>query len=158
MMAVQEPDRTSGKARYLREFLILTGTTSERLGAMCRGLGRGAGKLGAGQDRRPTLRIQCATCHKSPQSVTKTTAVFGLESFLREHYTTNPEAAAAIAAYLKGLEKPAGSPRDRVAKRTSQAKPSKPTPSVSKEDESPLDTVQRAMKGLLQTIMPEKSN
>ena len=74
MMAVQEPDRTSGKARYLREFLILTGTTSERkikgnddvkswhlagdrlLGAMCRGLGRGAGKLGAGQDRRPTLR------------------------------------------------------------------------------------------------------
>jgi hypothetical protein len=102
---------------------------------------------------------QCATCHKSPQSVTKTTAVYGLESFLREHYTTNPQSAANIATYLKGLEKPsAGSPRDRAAKRTSQAKPSKPTPSESKEDESPLDTVQRAMKGLLQKIMPEKSN
>jgi hypothetical protein len=70
--------------------------------------------------------------------VTKTTAVFGLESFLREHYVATPKTAAAIATYLKGLEKPsAGSPRGRAAKRTSQAKPSKPTPSKSKEDESP---------------------
>ena len=33
----------------------------------------------------------CATCHKSPQSVAKTNSIFGLESFLSEHYTTSRE-------------------------------------------------------------------
>ena len=31
----------------------------------------------------------CAICHKSPQSVPKATGIFGLESFLREHYTAS---------------------------------------------------------------------
>ena len=100
----------------------------------------------------------CAACHKSSQSVTKTTGGLGLESFLREHYPATPEAAATIAAYLKGLGKrSAGSPHVRAAKHTSQAKPSKPPPSESKENESPLDTAQRALKELLQTIKPENN-
>ena len=60
----------------------------------------------------------CAICHKSPQSVPKTTGIFGLENFLREHYTASAEAAATIAAYLQGLERRRGD----VAKRTSQSK------------------------------------
>jgi hypothetical protein len=48
----------------------------------------------------------CPTCHKSPQSVAKTNSIFGLESFLSEHYTTSRESAALLTAYLKGLEKP----------------------------------------------------
>jgi cytochrome c len=96
----------------------------------------------------------CADCHKSPQSVTTAPGIFGLESFLREHYTTDRESAATIATYLNGLRK-AESPRGRAAKRTSQAKSSKPPRSESKGDESPLDTAQRALKGLLQTIKPE---
>lgn len=94
----------------------------------------------------------CAICHKSPQSL-KAPMIFGLESFLREHYTASRESAAAIASYLNGLKKPEP-PRGRAAKRTSQAKASKPTPSESKGDDSPLDTAQRAMKGLLQAIKP----
>jgi hypothetical protein len=80
----------------------------------------------------------------------------GLESFLREHYPATPEAAATIAAYLKGLEKrSAGSTRGRVAKRMSQAKPPEQPPSESKkEEESP---VQRALKRLLQAIKPENN-
>jgi cytochrome c len=96
----------------------------------------------------------CAVCHKSPQSVTTAPGIFGLEYFLRDHYTVSSESAATIAAYLNGLRK-AESPRGRAAKRTSQAKPSKPPRSESKGDESPLDTAQRALKGLLQTIKPE---
>jgi hypothetical protein len=100
----------------------------------------------------------CAACHKLPQSVTKTKGGLGLESFLGEHYAATPESAATIAAYLKGLEKrSAESTRGRVAKRTSQAKPSQPKPSESKEDASPLDTVQRALKGLFQAIKPESN-
>jgi mono/diheme cytochrome c family protein len=97
----------------------------------------------------------CAACHKSRQSVTKTTGGLGLESFLREHYPATPEAAATIAAYLKGLEKrSAGSTRGRIAKRMSQAKPPEQPPSESKEDESP---VQRALKRLLQAIKLENN-
>jgi hypothetical protein len=101
----------------------------------------------------------CAGCHKSPQSVTKTTGGLGLESFLREHYSATPESAATLATYLKGLEKQsAGSTPGHVAKRTtSQAKPSQPKPSESKEDGSPLDTVQRALERLLQAIKPENN-
>jgi mono/diheme cytochrome c family protein len=81
----------------------------------------------------------CAGCHKSPQSVTKASGIFGLENFLREHYTTSGESAAAIATYLKGL-KSVASQRGRAAKRTtSQAKPSVSTPSESKKPEPPSD-------------------
>jgi cytochrome c len=98
----------------------------------------------------------CAVCHKSPQSVTTTSRIFGLENFLREHYTVSSESAATIAAYLNGLKKPEP-PRGRAAKRTNQATPPKPPTSESKGDESPLDTAQRALKGLLQAIKPEKN-
>jgi hypothetical protein len=75
----------------------------------------------------------CADCHKSPQSVTTAPGIlgiFGLESLLREHYTTDRESAAAIATYLNGLKKPEP-PRRRADKRTSQAKSSQPKPSES---------------------------
>jgi cytochrome c len=90
----------------------------------------------------------CAACHKSPQSVTKST-----EGFVSEHYPVTPESAATIAAYLNGLKKPEP-PRGRAAKRTNQAKPPKPPPSESKEDESP---VQQAVKRLFQAIKPENN-
>ena len=80
----------------------------------------------------------CATCHKSPQSVTKTNSIFGLESFLNEHYTSSRESAAVLAAYLKAQEKPSvGFKRDRAAERTSRAKPSALTPSAFSVDEPP---------------------
>jgi hypothetical protein len=69
----------------------------------------------------------CAICHKSPQSITQAPGVFGLESFLREHYTASRESAASIAAYLKKLEKPsAGRRPGQAAMRTSQRKSSEP--------------------------------
>jgi hypothetical protein len=73
----------------------------------------------------------CAVCHKSPQSVTTTSGIFGLENFLRDHYTVSSESAATVAAYLHGLRKP-DSTRGRAAKRTNQAKPS--TPSETRGD------------------------
>jgi cytochrome c len=112
--------------------------------------------LGKGKTGAQLYASDCAVCHKSPQSVTTTSRIFGLENFLREHYTVSSESADTIAAYLNGLKKPE-SPRGRAAKRTSQAKPSKPPRSESKEDESPLDTVQRAFKGLLHAIKPENN-
>ena len=81
----------------------------------------------------------CVNCHKSPQSL-KPTGIFGLESFLREHYTADRQSAAAIAAYLNGLKKPlAESPRGRTANRKNQAKPAEPSKSTGNELRPPAD-------------------
>src|SRR5512143_4005765 len=81
----------------------------------------------------------CVDCHKSPQSL-KPTGIFGLESFLREHYTADRQSAAAIAAYLNGLKKSlAESPRGRTAKRTNQAKPAEPSKSTANKPRPPAD-------------------
>lgn len=63
----------------------------------------------------------CATCHKSPPSASNSRWFFGLESFLREHYTSSRESAAILAAYLKGQEKAlAVTQRGRLARHTGQ--------------------------------------
>jgi hypothetical protein len=93
------------------------------------------GDLDQGKSAAQLFASACATCHKSPQSVSKTKWFFGLESFLREHYTSSSESAAILAAYLKGQEKlSAESQRGRGARHMSQAKPSEPPPSAFEED------------------------
>jgi hypothetical protein len=59
------------------------------------------------QERGKTLYAsQCERCHKTPQDVTTFHGGVDLETFLAElHYADTPEAAATIAAYLKGLER-----------------------------------------------------
>jgi cytochrome c553 len=94
------------------------------------------GNLDQGKTAAQLYASACATCHKSPQSVSNTKRLFGLEGFLREHYTSSRESAAILAAYLRGMEKPsADSQRGRgVAKHTSQAMPSEPMLSESEDD------------------------
>src|SRR5262249_57285043 len=77
----------------------------------------------------------CASCHKSPQSVTKATGTFGLESYLREHYTPSAQSAAIIAAYLEGLERQSpGSDRARGAKQPRHPNAPNRPPSETKKD------------------------
>jgi hypothetical protein len=94
------------------------------------------GNLDQGKSAAQLYASACATCHKSPQSVSTTKRFLGLESFLREHYTSSRESAAILASYLRGMQKPsADSQRGRgVAKHTSQAMPSEPMPSESAAD------------------------
>lgn len=52
----------------------------------------------------------CAICHKSPQGLAKSGGLFGVESFLRQHYTASRESAAAIARYLEAAGPAPGAP------------------------------------------------
>ena len=52
----------------------------------------------------------CAICHKSPQGLAKSGGLFGVESFLRQHYTASRESAAAIAKYLEAAGPAPGAP------------------------------------------------
>lgn len=54
----------------------------------------------AGKTAAQLFASDCQTCHKSPGGLAKGQSVSALTSFLREHYTTKPESAAALAAYL----------------------------------------------------------
>jgi mono/diheme cytochrome c family protein len=94
------------------------------------------GNLDQGKTAAQLYASACATCHKSPQSVSNTKRFLGLESFLSQHYTSSRESAAILAAYLRGMQTPsADSKRGRsVAKRTSEAMPPEPAPSESEDD------------------------
>jgi mono/diheme cytochrome c family protein len=120
--------------------------------ALCVASSAGAQEnLDKGKTGAQIYASNCAACHKSPQSVIKTIAVSGLENFLSVHYAANPESAAKIAAYLKGLEKR----KARSARQTahaSQANPSQPTPSEPEEESYPG---QRALMKVLKKINPD---
>jgi mono/diheme cytochrome c family protein len=85
-----------GSVRVAFTFLILT----------VAGSAQAQGDLDRGKTGAQLYASACATCHKSPPSISKTKWLFGIESFLREHYTSSSESAAILAAYLKGQEKP----------------------------------------------------
>jgi len=81
--------------------------------------------LGRNKSPAQTFASDCAVCHKSPQGLAKSAGgLFGVEGFLREHYTSSKESAAALANYLRSQHSgPAGS-RTRRAAKGDQSKPS----------------------------------
>lgn len=65
----------------------------------------------AGKTAAQLFASDCSACHKSPAGLAKGQSTGALVSFLREHYTTKPETASALAAYVAG----AGPGNARVA-------------------------------------------
>lgn len=96
-------------------------------------LGPAAGQdsLDKGKTPAQLFASDCSPCHKSPQRLAKSGGLFGLDGFLREHYTASRESAAAIANYLKSMEGPSGPGRatkratkgDEKAKSEAKKKP-----------------------------------
>jgi hypothetical protein len=82
----------------------------------------------AGKTPAQLYASDCAICHKSPNGLTKAGGLLGLQSFLREHYTASRETAAAIAQYLRTVDKgpPPPSERKRAATPTRSTKDEKP--------------------------------
>ena len=86
--------------------------------------------LDAGKSGAQLYQSNCAICHKSPQALNKSGGgLFGLDSFLREHYTSSRESAAAISAYLNTVG--GGGPAD--------ARPAKKKSSTAKKKEPKAD-------------------
>jgi len=75
--------------------------------------------LDRGKSAAQLFASHCSTCHKSPQAVAKSGGLFGLEGFLREHYTTSRETASAMANYLRAMDP---GPARRAAKGGDRAK------------------------------------
>lgn len=68
-----------------------------------------AENLDAGKSAAALFTASCAGCHSSPRGLAKDRS--GLVSFLQEHYTSGPQTAAALAAYL--IANPGSAPRGK---------------------------------------------
>ena len=81
--------------------------------------------LDRGKSPAQLFASHCSICHKSPKGLAKAGGLFGLDGFLREHYMTSREAAAAMSGYLRAMDSgPAGPGRatKRAAKGDDKAK------------------------------------
>jgi hypothetical protein len=82
----------------------------------------------------------CAICHKSPHGLAKRAGLYGLDNFLREHYTASREAAAGITAYLQAIDRQAAPERSskRKARASERKHPlRKPAEAKASETKSP---------------------
>ena len=81
--------------------------------------------LDQGKTAAQLFASDCAICHKTPQGLAKNAGLFGLDSFLRQHYTASRESAAAISKYLEGQGDvpPAAASRSRRSTKSSPKKP-----------------------------------
>jgi hypothetical protein len=59
-----------------------------------------ATNLEAGKAPSQIFAGTCTACHKSPRGLLKTIAPGSLQGFLRQHYTTSPDMASSLSAYL----------------------------------------------------------
>src|ERR1700755_2611626 len=59
-----------------------------------------AQNLEAGKSPSQVFAGGCTACHKSPRGLLKTVAPGSLPGFLRQHYTTSPDMANVLSAYL----------------------------------------------------------
>jgi hypothetical protein len=77
--------------------------------------------LDSGKTPAQLYASNCAICHKTPHGLSKAGGAFGLQSFLREHYTASRQAAAAIAAYVDAVDR-GPPPPERGPKRAAKPK------------------------------------
>jgi hypothetical protein len=100
--------------------------------------------LDAGKKPAQLFANDCGGCHKSPAGLSKAPGMFGLESFLREHYTASRQSAAMIAGYLRsvdaeqaaaGAKRRNSEPKPKAAKRPER----KPEPAEPKADPAKPD-------------------
>jgi hypothetical protein len=56
--------------------------------------------LDAGKTPSQLFAGTCSACHRSPRGLLKTVPPSSLPTFLRQHYTTSPNMAGALASYL----------------------------------------------------------
>ena len=60
----------------------------------------GAQNLEAGKSAAQMFSGNCASCHKAVRGLLRTVPPGSLPGFLRQHYTTGPDMAGILSAYL----------------------------------------------------------
>ena len=91
--------------------------------------------LEQGKSGAQLFATDCAICHKSPQALVKDG--YPTEGFLRVHYASSREMAAAVSAYLRGIARPeAGQVGTKRGKQAESGKPAAKKKSGAKAGEA----------------------
>ncbi|MDC7987980.1 hypothetical protein PQJ75_29965, partial [Rhodoplanes sp. TEM] len=69
--------------------------------------------LTAGKTPAQMFSSDCAACHRSPSGLSRGRDPSGVARFLRDHYTSSPANAGALAGYLAGAGGGAATPGPR---------------------------------------------
>jgi hypothetical protein len=163
MVGLGGPDRELWAAGDSGEILVVAtrGLKLLGLGALVV-LASGAAQaenLDAGKSPSALFASSCAACHSSPRGLAKGRGNSGLVSFLQEHYTSGPQTAAALAAYLvanpgsppRGKQEPAGraaaTPPEGAAKQAHPPPTTTMRPDAMVEPVDPRRSGQDATKG-----------
>ena len=86
----------------------------------------------------------CAACHKTPRGLSNGRSSMTLASFLREHYTSSREQAAALAAYVLGAGGGPPTPAQARGQRPgTEQKPTEQRPTAAQ----PPEPANRAARG-----------
>jgi outer membrane biosynthesis protein TonB len=90
----------------------------------------------AGKSPAQLFASDCSGCHKSAVGLAKAPGMFGLESYLREHYTASRQAAAAIAGYLRAVDAEQAAAPAKRGKNEPRRRAEKPKKDGNKPSES----------------------
>jgi len=69
---------------------------------LCPAVAKAQTNLDQGKTPSQIFANACVECHKEPRGLAKGRSASALTEFLREHYTTNGQQAASLAAYVLG--------------------------------------------------------
>src|SRR5450756_1057472 len=127
-----------------------------------------AQNLEAGKSPSQIFAGTCTACHKSPRGLLKTVPAGSLQSFLRQHYTTSPEMASLLTAFLvsngatdtryvgaqpkpakdaKSEPGPAGPP-DQLDRFGRRSRPAAPAPEAAKPEAEPREAAKPDADGI----------
>jgi hypothetical protein len=97
--------------------------------------------LDRGKTAAQMFASDCALCHKTPQGLAKNAGLFGLDSFLRQHYTASRESAAALSKYLEaqGDAPPPAAKRTQRSTKSSAKKPAEAKSGDVKSNDTKAD-------------------
>jgi hypothetical protein len=115
--------------RFAHRILVLLGLAF----ALTAGRAVAQDNFDAGKTPAQLFANDCSGCHKSPAGLSKAPGLFGLESYLREHYTASRQAAAAIAGYLRTVD------AEQEAKASAKRRKSEPSQRAAKRQKKEGD-------------------
>ncbi|MFB9262519.1 hypothetical protein ACFFWD_04935 [Bradyrhizobium erythrophlei] len=75
-----------------------------------------AQNLDQGKSAAKLFTDGCATCHRSPRGLAKGRMNLTLYWFLKEHYSSGPDSAQALASYLQSVDSNQRGPSRTAAK------------------------------------------
>jgi hypothetical protein len=111
--------------------------------------------LDKGKSAPALFAASCAACHSSPRGLARDRGSGSLASYLQEHYTSGPQTAATLAAYL--IANPGSAPRGKQqpAGRAVQGAAKQGEPKSERQPEPPQTATMRP-DALIEPAQPRR--